>query len=99
MSIDADTRIILDVKVITGATHEPQVYLEQLQTIENRLNVSIKRAIADQDYGSGDIIQSLLDRQITPNIALFSGRSGSSQDPEELIYEAEENRYKCLKGK
>jgi IS5 family transposase len=99
ISIDADTRIILDAKVTTGATHESQVYLEQLQTIENRLNVSIKRAIADRAYGSGDIIQSLLDRQITPNIALFSGRSGSSQDPEGLIYDAEENRYKCPKGK
>jgi IS5 family transposase len=99
ITIDADSRVILDNRITTGAVHESQVYLEQLQTIKNNLNVNIKLAIADRAYGSGEIIQSLLDNQIVPNIALFSGRSGGAQDPEGLIYDAKNNRYQCLAGK
>ena len=35
-SIDADTRVILDTHVTTGARHDNQPYLEQLQRVEQR---------------------------------------------------------------
>lgn len=98
MTIDADSRVVLDTKITTGATHESQVYLQQIEKIENDLNVNINTAIADRAYGSGDIIQTLIDKEIDPNIPLFSGRSGTNVEPEGFIYDKENNRYQCPAG-
>jgi hypothetical protein len=77
ITIDANSRVVLDAKITTGATHESQVYIEQLETIEKTLGLNINKMIADRAYGSGSIIQTLINRKINPNIPLFSGRSGS----------------------
>jgi transposase len=98
MTIDADSRVVLDTKITTGATHESQVYLQQIETIEKNLGLDIQEATADRAYGSGDIIQSLIDKEITPNIPLFSGRSGSNMEPEGFVYDKENNRYQCPAG-
>ncbi len=37
----------------------------------------------------------MLDKHITPNIALFSSRSGMNSDPIGFIFDKENNRYKC----
>jgi len=50
--------------------------LDRIHSISKDLSIDIKTVIADRAYGSGDIIQELLDRNIKPNIPLFSGRSG-----------------------
>jgi transposase len=98
MTIDADSRVVLDTKITTGATHESQVYLKQIETIEEDLKLNVNVAIADRAYGSGDIIQSLIDKKIEPNIPLFSGRSGTNKEPEGFIYNKENNRYECPAG-
>lgn len=99
-TIDADSKVILNAKVTTGATHESQVYLEQIESIKNELAITIQEATADRAYGSGEIIQILMDNKITPNIPLFSTRSGKSNldDKNGFIYEREQNRYRCPAG-
>ena len=45
LTIDADSRVILDTHVTTGARHDNQPYLEQLKRIEKRyrqIYVSVK---------------------------------------------------------
>jgi transposase len=100
ITIDADSRVVLDAKVTTGATHESQVYLQQIEAIENDLKLNITEAIADRAYGSGHIIQSLIEKQINPNIPLFSSRSGSRgiNNETDFIYDEENNRYQCPAG-
>lgn len=85
-------------QITTGAVHESQVYLEQIETVKNNLNLTIKEVIADRAYGSGDIIQALINKKINPNIALFSGRSGMTADPSGFIFDKENNRYLCEAG-
>ena len=100
MTIDADSRVVLDAKITTGATHESQVYLQQIETIEKNLGLNISEAIADRAYGSGNIIQSLIDKEINPSIPLFSSRSGSRQinQADDFIYDEDNDRYQCPAG-
>lgn len=98
MTIDADSRVVLDTKITTGATHESQVYLQRIETIEKNLGLDIHEATADRAYGSGNIIQSLIDKKITPNIPLFSSRSGTNMEPKGFLYDKENNRYQCPAG-
>lgn len=55
-TIDADSRVILDTEVTTGAKHDNQPYLEQLERVRARCNVIIGEAIADRGYGSAAVI-------------------------------------------
>jgi hypothetical protein len=57
-TIDADSRVILDTEVTTGARHDNQPYLDQLQRIRDRYQVTIREAIADRGYGSAAIIRA-----------------------------------------
>ena len=100
MTIDADSRVVLDAKITTGATHESQVYLAQIQVIEKDLNINITEAIADRAYGSGEIIQSLINKKINPNIPLFSSRSGSRilYESDGFIYNKNNDYYQCPAG-
>lgn len=95
ITIDADTRVVLDAKVTTGATQESQIYLGRINVIEDTLGLKIKRAIADRAYGTGKIFQSLIDKHITPNIALLNDKSGKACTPEGFIYDKNNNCYRC----
>jgi len=99
IAIDAESRVILDTKITTGACHDSQPYLEQLQTIKKNHDISIQKTIADRAYGSGDILQSLIDANIEPIIPLFNSRSGSIVKEEDgFTYDEEHDRYRCPAG-
>jgi transposase len=100
-SIDADSRVILDNKVTTGACHEAVVFIDRLEHIERKYNLSIKEAIADRAYGSAANIQSLESKGITAFIPLFSSRSGQAAKIEEygFNYDKTKDQYKCPEGK
>lgn len=99
LTIDSNSRIILDTKVTTGSTHESQVYLNQIDTIEKEISIKIKVTIADRAYASGNIIQKLLDQNIKPNIPLFSNSSGKRDlEKEGFFYNKESNHYTCSQG-
>lgn len=99
-SIDADSRVILDTEVTTGARHDNQPYLGQLQRIRDRYQMTIAEATADRGYGSAAIIRTLQEQGTTTYIPLWSGRAGHSKYLRgELFYEREHDRFRCPQGK
>jgi len=99
-SIDADSRVILDTHVTTGARHDNQPYLQQLQRIEERYSLTIHEAIADRGYGSAAIIRELTEQGKRTFIPLWSGRVGKSKHLKSgLVYEKEHDRFQCPEGK
>lgn len=99
-TIDADSRVILDVKVTTGAKHDNQPYLEQLERVRIKYDITIREAIADRGYGSANIIRSLQEQGIETYIPLWSRRVGNSKYlTGELVYEKQHDRFRCPEGK
>ena len=99
-TIDAESRVILDTHVTTGAVHDSQPYLEQLQRIHQRYGINVREATADRGYGSAAIIRDLQQQGIETYIPLWSSRSGSSKYLKgELVYEKEHDRFRCPQGK
>jgi hypothetical protein len=99
-SIDADSRIILDTEVTTGARHDSQPYLGQLQRIRDRYQITICEATADRGYGSAVLIRTLQQQGITTYIPLWSGRVGNSKYLKgELVYDKKRDRFRCPRGK
>jgi len=100
LSIDADSRVILDTHVTTGARHDNQPYLDQLKRIRERYAVTIQEAIADRGYGVAAIIRKLHEQGAQTYIPLWSRRSGqNSSRTEGFVYERERDRFLCPEGK
>ena len=99
-TIDADSRVILGTEVTTGARHDNQPYLAQLQRVKDQHKVTIHEATADRGYGSAAIIRTLQEQAVTPYIPLWSGRVGNGKYlKSELVYEREHDRFRCPAGK
>lgn len=99
-TIDAESRVILDTEVTTGARHDNQPYLEQLERVRDRYQLTLDEAIADRGYGSAEIIRSLKDKGIMPYIPLWNRRSSrNSAAAAGLEYEQENDRIRCAAGK
>lgn len=99
-TVDAESRVILDTQVTTGAQHDNQPYLEQLQRVEDECKIVINEAIADRGYGSAEIIKSLKDKGIKTYIPLWNRRAGrNSGSADGLVYEPENDRIRCAAGK
>jgi transposase len=99
-SVDADSRVILDTHITTGARHDNQPYLAQLQRIEQRCHITILEAIADRGYGSAQIIRTLQEQGKRTFIPLWSGRVGNSKYLRgDLVYQKEQDRFQCPAGK
>jgi len=100
-TIDADSRVILDSKITTGATHDTKVYLERIKYIKTKYKLNIKEAIADRGYGAINNIKSLNENSITTYIPLFSSRSGKKaleMKEAGFIYDKENDQYICPEG-
>jgi transposase len=99
-TIDANSRVILDTHVTTGAVHDSQPYLEQLQRIRERHQIHVRQAVADRGYGSAAIIRGLQQQGIETYLPLWSGRVGNSKYLKgDLVYEREYDRFRCPQGK
>jgi len=99
-TIDAESRVILDTHVTTGAVHDSQPYLEQLRRVRERRKIRIRDATADRGYGSAEIIRCLQQQGIETYIPLWSGRVGNSKYLKGgLVYEKERDRFRCPEGK
>ena len=100
LSIDADSRVILDTHVTTGARHDNQPYLQQIQRIEKQYQLTIVEATADRGYGSAAIIRELQAQGKRTFIPLWSGRVGNSKYLNNgLVYEKKQDRFRCPEGK
>jgi transposase len=98
-TVDADSRVILDTTVTTGACHDSQVYVEQLHTIKQADDLTIREAIADRGYGAAGMLHARREGGIVTYIPLFSSRSGSAvSSPPGFTYEPEHDRYRCPQG-
>jgi len=87
------SRVILGTEVATGARHDNQPYLGQLQRIRERCQIAIREATADRNYGSAAIIRALQGQGITTYIPLWSGRVGNSKYLKgELVYDKTRDR-------
>jgi transposase len=99
-TIDAESRVILDTEVTTGARHDNQPYLEQLGRVRKRHKIRIREAIADRGYGSAAIIRAVQQQGIEATIPLWSGRVGNSKYlTGGLVYEHQHDRFRCPEGK
>lgn len=100
-SIDSKSLIILDCYVTTGSVHDSQPYLERLEYISTTFQIKPKEVIADRAYGSAEILDSLIKKQIKPNIPLFSSLRGSSSPAEEsgFVFDLDADHYRCPEGK
>lgn len=96
-SIDSENGIILDPFISTGADHESKYYINRLDTIQKKYDISISEAVADRGYGTGEIISELFNRNIQPLIPLFHHTSGSAM-PEGFRYDPEINAIQCPSG-
>jgi transposase len=99
-SAEAESRVILDTLVTTGARHDNQPYLEQLRRVEARYQITILEATADRGYGSAAIIRELQAQGKQTFIPLWSGRVGNSKYLKgALVYQKDEDRFRCPAGK
>ena len=100
-SIDAHKRIILDNRVITGAVHETNLYLERVAYIQNKFGLKLQNVIADRAYGAISNIKALHAQGINAYIPLFSTRSGKSLKLAQhgYIYNKVADYYECPAGK
>ena len=99
-SIDADSRVILDTEVTTGARHDNQPYLAQLERIAEKYNIHLTEAVADRGYGSAAIIRTLRENGMTTYVPLWSGKVGHSKHMQGgFVYEKEPDQIRCPAGK
>jgi transposase len=98
-SAEAESRVILDTHVTTGARHDNQPYLEQLQRIEERYRITIHEVTADRGYGSAHIIRTLQEQGKQTFIPLWSGRVGNKYLKGSLVYQKDHDRFRCPAGK
>lgn len=96
---DSTSRVITSIKVTTGAVHDSQPYISQIEHLKKRYY--IKETIADRAYGSGDIISSLIALGIRTFIPLFTSRSGKITETNSygLTYNNMLNSYQCTANK
>ena len=94
---DSINRIILAIKITTGAVHDSVPYLDQLNYVKQNVLGSLNETIVDRAYGSGEIISFLREQNLTTYIPLFSSRSGSSENSivEGFQYDPMNNQYIC----
>jgi transposase len=97
ISIDADSRVILDNKITTGSCQETTIYLERIKYIRDKYNLNIEEVVADRGYGSFLNISELKEQNITSYLPLWSSMSGKAYKLEEqgFTYNKENNYYEC----
>jgi len=98
--IDADSRVIVDCHITTGADSETKTVLERVEAVKNNFNITPKEVIADRGYGSGENLSELKNKNIKTNIPLWNNRIGKSfwKEMEGFNYDEEQNQMTCPEG-
>jgi len=76
--IDAESRVVIDCHVTTGAVNEIKKIVERVEATEKNINLKIKELVADRGYGSGEVLGELSEKGIETNVPLWSSRSGKT---------------------
>jgi len=77
-AIDADSRVIVDCHLTSGAESEVKHFQARVEAIEENLGLKIGEIIADRGFGSAENLKFLEDRGTKSNIPLWSTRSGET---------------------
>jgi len=77
-AIDADSRVVVDCHVTTGAVSDVTMFVNRIEEIQNKYKAKIGEVIADRGYGSAENLCALKDKGIKSNIPLWSSRVGET---------------------
>lgn len=77
-TIDADSRVVVDCHVTTGAVSDVTKFIERVEHIQNQFGMKIGEVVADRGYGSAENLRHLKDQGIASNIPLWSSNSGKT---------------------
>lgn len=101
--IDTDNAVIVDVEATRSVR---QAELGAMQTMldrtHQRFNIHPERMIADTAYGTGPLLEWLVEEQgIAPHIPVFdkSGRADGTFERADFAYDADNDAYICPAGK
>jgi Transposase DDE domain len=93
---DAESRVILDCHLTTGAQHEGTVMPERLAHLLDEGNWPIEEVSADKAYGRGPTYAFLRQHAIRAYIPLHIEHLGEGQlSRRDLLYDRKRNRYRC----
>ena len=98
-TIDADSRIILDTEVTTGAGTTTS-RISSSSSARDQYQITIREATADRGYGSAEIIKALQGKEPRRTFRCGIGACGSNyRRSGGLVYEREHDRIRCAAGK
>ncbi len=95
-SIDAESRIILDCPVTTGATHECIIFPQRIVELKQKYKLPIEEVIADKGYGRGKTYALLKAFKIRSYISLHHDNLGQGRISKgNFIYNEKKDIYIC----
>lgn len=97
--VDADSRVILDCHVTTGAVSDHTPFPKRIVEVQKALGNSIQEVIADRGYGSGENLKFLHENGFKTNIPLWSSRAGTALKDFGFTHEAVTDTMICPEGK
>jgi transposase len=77
-AIDADSRVIVDCHVTTGAVSDVTMFIGRVNHVQGKLGLKIGEIIADRGYGSAENLEELKKQDIKSNIPLWSSKVGET---------------------
>lgn len=99
--IDTDHAVIVDVEA-TRSIRQAEVgsVRTMLDRVRNTFDLHPERIIADMAYGSGPMLDWLVDRKIAPHIPVIdkAGRRDGTWSRADFDWDPENNRYVCPEG-
>ncbi len=97
VSCDSKNRVITDIYVTTGSTHDSQPFIDLIKKMQIRYPHLVREVIADRAYGSGTILSFLKENKIRSFIPLFTTRSGNNNISEYvgITFDPDQATYVC----
>lgn len=99
--IDLEEAVIVDVEATpTRITKEIDAAESMLERVEERFALKPERIAADVAYGTGEMLNALIERQIEPHIPVFEGprRNTGRLSREAFAYDTVRDVYVCPQG-
>ncbi len=100
MSVDTESHFITYIQAFPGNAADNTSMREILTHVVENMSendIRVKELLADTGYSSGDAIRALIGRGIEGYIP-NPGNYKHSRENEGFIYDAEQDRYTCVKG-
>lgn len=77
-AIDANSRVVVDCHVTTGAVSDVTVFIDRINHVQEKYQTKIGEIIADRGYGSAENLKFLEVKNINSNIPLWSSKVGET---------------------